>query len=72
MPFLILGKKFGEDDAMHEYMERFVKVTLSMFMHIESKQDDRAMDGHEALDPCAYTTYVNHRNNSKACQSTCR
>ena len=41
MPFLILSKKYGEDDAMHEYMERFAKVALSMFMHIESKQDER-------------------------------
>jgi Ca2+-binding EF-hand superfamily protein len=38
VPFLILAKKFTEDDAMQEYMERFAKVALSMFMHIESKQ----------------------------------
>ena len=50
VPFLILSKKYGEDEAMHEYMERFAKVALSMFMHIESKQDERVAEG-GSLDP---------------------
>ena len=51
VPFLILAKKYGEDDAMHEYMERFAKVALSMFMHIESKQGERPSGGGGSLDP---------------------
>ena len=53
VPFLILAKKFGEEDAMQEYMERFCKVALSMFMHIESKQisDQAKSPNRSNLDP---------------------
>ena len=32
VPF-ILAKRFGDEEVMQEYVERFVKVALSMFMH---------------------------------------
>ena len=39
VPFLILAKRFGEEEVVQEYMERFAKVALSMFMHIETRPD---------------------------------
>ena len=39
VPFLILAKRFGDEEVVQEYIERFAKVALSMFMHIETRPD---------------------------------
>ena len=39
VPFLILAKRFGDVEVVQEYIERFAKVALSMFMHIETRPD---------------------------------
>ena len=36
-PLQILLRRFGDQVRMHEYVERFAKVSLSTFMHVETK-----------------------------------
>jgi hypothetical protein len=36
-PLDILLRRFGDQTRMHEYVERFAKVSLATFMHVETK-----------------------------------